>query len=133
MTYKTLDMIIAKLAEKAKLPRERLERFEMALGMRNGFETVLLFGLLPENGNGVRPFVTASCRVLENYAVKDSMRIDVCDPRQYNGWVHEFYELGQRLGFDRDYLEPKIFNAFQPKGRFDDSDNLIKLNCEDEL
>ncbi len=117
MTYQTLNDVIKRLAEKSRVPAEQMQQFEVAAGMRGQRETVMLFGLLPANQNGVRPFIAAGCCLVDNIILADTERIDCYYPRNCNGWQDDFYDFGARLGLKRDYLEKKLLIVFGGQGR----------------
>lgn len=117
MTYQTLNDVIKRLAEKSRVPAEQMQQFEVATGMRGQRETVMIFGLLPANQNGIRPFIAAGCELMDNIILADTERLDCYDPRNYNGWQDDFYDFGARLGLERDYLTKKLLIVFGGQGR----------------
>lgn len=117
MTYQTLNDVIKRLAAKSRVPAEQIQQFEVAAGMRGQRETVMLFGLLPANQNGVRPFIVAGCELVDNIILADTERIDCYGPRNCYGWQDDFYDFGARLGLERDYLEKKLLIVFGGQGR----------------
>lgn len=117
MTYESLDNVIKRLSEKSRIPEEQMRRMEIASGERNRMETVMIFGLLPANQYGVRPFVVAGCKMIENNVLLDTERIDCYDPKEMPHWYNDFYDFGASLGLGRSYLEMKLLIVFGGQGK----------------
>lgn len=117
MTYQILNDVIKRLAEKSRVPAEQMQQFEVATGMRGQRETVMLFGLMPANQYGVRPFIAAGCELVDNIILADTERVDCYDVRHHDRWQDDFYDFGISLGLAHDYLTKKLLIVFGGQGR----------------
>lgn len=123
MTYQTLNDVIKRLAEKSRVPAEQMQQFEVATGMRGQRETVMLCGLLPQTQYGAHPLIVAGCELVDNIILADTERVDCYDVRHHDFWQDDFYEVGARLGLERDYLTKKLLIVFGGQGRMQGKEN----------
>ena len=111
MTYQSLSDIIMRLCEKSRLPREKMEQFEVAVvrhSLHEPMEKVMLAGLLPVNQHGAKPLIMACCQTMRGIILTDTERIDCLDIKQMPDWDKAFYDFGKHLGIDHDQLKTML-------------------------